>query len=367
MILPSFIYNECVKNGQLQKDEAQQKTVGLLDQLCKKLAYYRPAESSAGLLGTITNIWKKPVEVPKGLYLVGPVGRGKSMLMDLFYNQVPVQHKQRVHFHYFMQNTYKRFHELKKLYPKGGDPVPQLAKEISKNAWLLCFDEFQVNDIADAVLLGRLFQNLFACGVVVVATSNVNLRNLFQNRPGADAFKPFIKILQQNLQEVELFATRDYRTGRPEDEKRWLFPINEENRAILDHVFLRESKGKPVKPSALQVMGRSFIIDETADDVARISFEKLCGSALGAGDYLALAQRFRVLIIDDIVKFNAENLDMIQRFTNLIDVLYEQHVKLYVSAESNYEFLYDQKDRKAFFERTISRLNEMQSQDWAEK
>ncbi|MDI2091062.1 cell division protein ZapE [Commensalibacter oyaizuii] len=363
---PSAVYQQRVRDGVLKHDEAQERVVLLFDQLCKELNIYQPAvhTSNSGLFGSLKSLWQKPVPSPKGIYLVGSVGRGKSMLMDLFYEQTSVQHKLRTHFHVFMQETYKKFHVLKQQSPKGGDPIPDLAKELAQKAWLLCFDEFQVNDIADAVLLGRLFENLFTLGVVVVATSNVKLSQLFQNRPGADAFKPFIKVLQQNLVEVELNAAQDYRLGRAGDEQRWLIPCNDENTAKLDHIFLRESHGKPIKEETLTVMGRSFVVTKAAGDVARFSFEQLCDVVLGVGDYLALAQRFKVLIIDNIPMFNPENVNAIERFTMLIDVLYEQHTKLYVSAAADCEHIYRKEDRRAFFERTISRLNEMQSQSW---
>ncbi|CAI3942979.1 AFG1 superfamily (ZapE) [Commensalibacter communis] len=365
MNLPSNVYQARVKAGTLKQDDAQQKIVLLLDQLCRSLENYQPVVYSAGgMFGTLKSLWKKPEQPPRGLYLVGSVGRGKSMLMDLFYEQVPVQHKIRTHFHIFMQETYKRFHVLKQQSGKGGDPIPDLAKELAQKAWLLCFDEFQVNDIADAVLLGRLFEQLFALGVVVVATSNVNISSLFQNRPGADAFKPFIKILSQQMQEVELNAAQDYRLGRPEDEKRWLVPCNAESKERLNHIFLRESKAQPIKEAALTVMGRSLRIPCAAGDVTRFSFTDLCDVNLGVGDYLALAQRFKTIILDDIPRFNPDNMNVIERFTMLIDVLYEQNVKLYASAAAEFEEIYRKEDRRAFFERTISRLNEMQGQNW---
>ncbi|WP_050798407.1 cell division protein ZapE [Commensalibacter intestini] len=365
MNLPSAVYQERVKAETLKQDAAQQKIVFMLDQLCKSLATYQPAVHSAGgMLGALKSIWQKPVQPPKGLYLVGSVGRGKSMLMDLFYAQVPVQYKIRTHFHIFMQETYKRFHVLKQRSGKGGDPIPTLARELAQKAWLLCFDEFQINDIADAVLLGRLFEQLFALGVVVVATSNVRIKNLFQNRPGADAFKPFIKILSQQMNEVELNAAQDYRLGRSENEQRWLIPCTMHNKEQLDHVFLRESHGVPEKEEMLLVMGRKLNVPHAAGDVARFKFADLCDVALGVGDYLALAQRFKTIILDDIPVFNPENVNVIERFTMLIDVLYEQNVKLYVSAETDFEHIYRKEDRRSFFERTISRLNEMQGQNW---
>ena len=361
----NVLYAQKVKNGELKPDKAQEQIADRLDHLCVELSDYVPEQTNVGgLLNSFKKLWKKPIVKPKGIYLVGPVGRGKSMLMDLFYSQAPVEKKMRTHFHVFMQEVHKKFHALEIQYPKGEDPIPKLAEEIVEKTWLLCFDEFQVNDIADAMILGRLFEYLFKLGVIIVATSNVHIRDLFQNRPGADAFKPFIALLSQNMIELELCSAHDYRLGRKEIETKWLIGCNPENHALLDKVFLQESGGKEGEKTILTVMGRQFIIPCAAGKVARFQFEQLCDAALGAGDYLVLAQKYEVLIIDNIPIFNPENMNVIERFTTLIDVLYERHTILYASAETDWEHIYPEENRAAFFERTVSRLYEMQSLDW---
>lgn len=362
------IYAEKVRKGELKPDRLQQKTVNQLNELCKQLAHYvpTPVSTSHGLLDSFKKFWKKPESETrlKGIYLVGPVGRGKSMMMDLFYQYVPVQYKMRTHFHLFMQGVHKEFHAFKSQNPSGEDPIPHLAQDIVRKAWLLCFDEFQINDIADAMILGRLFEHLFSLGVIIVSTSNVPINQLFQNRPGADAFKPFIELLQQNMVQVEVCSDTDYRLGRAEQEQKWLIGCNQENHDLLNAVFLRESGGVAGKTEILTVMGHQVTVPCAAAKVARFSFSQLCDTALGAGDYLALAQRFSTLIIEDIPRFNPENMNVIERFTTLIDVLYEQHVQLYVSAAADCEDIYSEKDRAFFFARTLSRLHEMQSHDW---
>ncbi len=359
------LYEQKVKDGDLKPDPLQKKIADQLDQLCVKLADYTPVKLEiGGLFKSFKKLWQKPVVKIKGIYLVGPVGRGKSMLMDLFYSQAPVQKKMRTHFHVFMQKVHKKFHALELENPKGEDPIPKLAEDIVRKTWLLCFDEFQINDIADAMILGRLFEHLFNLGVVIVATSNVHMEGLFQNRPGADAFKPFIVLLQQNMDELELCSDHDYRLGRKEIKTKWLIGCNQKNHDILDQVFLQESGGKQGQQVELTVMGHVFIISCAAGKVAKFQFQYLCDTALGAGDYLALTQKYKVLIIENIPVFNPENMDVIERFTTLIDVLYEQHTILYVSAETDWDHIYPKENRAAFFERTISRLYEMQSQDW---
>ncbi|NVN41776.1 cell division protein ZapE, partial [Ameyamaea chiangmaiensis] len=329
---------------------------------------YRPAPPQAragGLLGSLkARLAKPPPPRPRGVYMVGQVGRGKSMLMDLFFALAPVPHKRRVHFHAFMQETHKRLHAMKAADPSLRDPIPPLARAIAADAWLLCFDEFQVNDITDAMILGRLFEYLFDQGVVVVATSNTRPGDLFQNRPGADAFRPFIAILQRELDTIELDSPNDYRRGREETGRIWLVPPDARAERELDRIFERESAGSPVQPVVLDVMGRAFDVPVAAGDVARFDFEHLCDRALGAGDYLALAQRFRVLIVDGVPRLGPDNFDVARRFITLVDTLYEQKVRFYASAEDVPDRLYERGEGAVAFERTASRLEEMRSDTW---
>ena len=305
-----------------------------------------------------------PPDQPNGLYIVGEVGRGKSMLMDLFFAAADVRRKQRIHFHRFMQNVHARFHAFRRANPEIDDPIPPLADSIAAEAALLCFDEFQVNDIADAMILGRLFQALFDRGVVVVATSNIAPDDLFKGQPGRDAFLPFIALIKQRLDVVTMDAGRDFRRERLRGMRTWLVPADARADRELDRAFAELTGGAEGKPETLWVMGRSFVVPLAAEGVARCDFDLLCGTALGAGDYLALAQRFHTLILDGIPRLSPDNYDKARRFIVLIDTLYDHRVKLLASADAMPDQLYQRGENARMFERTASRLDEMQSQDW---
>jgi cell division protein ZapE len=363
---PLAAYDHGVAAGVLHPDPEQRRGAVRLDVLWRALGAYAPPPSArAGVLGGLRARFAKPAVKPHGVYIVGQVGRGKSMLMDLFFALTPTAHKRRVHFHAFMQETHKRLHAMKIADPSLHDPIPPLARAIAADAWLLCFDEFQVNDITDAMILGRLFAFLFAQGVIIVATSNTRPGDLFQNRPGADAFKPFIAILQRELDTIELDSLHDYRRGREEGARSWIVPPDARAEAELDRVFARFSLGQPVHAEALEVMGRRLVVPVAAGDVARFDFAPLCDRALGPGDYLALARRFPVLIIDGIPRLGPENFDVARRFITLVDALYEQKVKLYASAQDIPDRLYEHGEGAGAFERTASRLEEMRGAEWA--
>jgi cell division protein ZapE len=302
--------------------------------------------------------------VPTGLYLVGEVGRGKSMLMDLFFDTAEVVRKERIHFHRFIQNVHARFHEYRRVHPDVSDPIPPLADQIATVSALLCFDEFQVNDIADAMILGRLFQALFDRGVVVVTTSNTAPDNLFKGQPGRDAFLPFIALIKQRLELVEMNGARDYRRERLRGLRTWHVPADAMASRALDEAFERLTGGASPQPVDLEVMGRSLRIETAADGVARCDFDFLCNHAYGAGDYLAIARSFHTLILDRIPRLSPDNYDAARRFIVLVDTLYDQRVKLIASAEAQPDQLYQRGENAKMFERTASRLDEMQSEEW---
>jgi cell division protein ZapE len=286
------------------------------------------------------------------------------MLMDLFFVFADVRRKQRIHFHRFMQTIHARFHAFRRANPDIDDPIPPLADSVAADAALLCFDEFQVNDIADAMILGRLFQALFERGVVVVATSNVAPDDLFKGQPGRDAFLPFIALIKRRLDVVMMDAGRDFRRLRMRELRTWLVPADARADRELDHAFAELTGGAEGKPETLWVMGHGFVVPLAAEGVARCDFDLLCGTALGAGDYLALAARFHTLILDGIPRLSADNYDRARRFIVLIDTLYEHRVKLIASADAMPDQLYQRGENARMFERTASRLDEMQSQDW---
>jgi cell division protein ZapE len=365
--LPAF--RAMVAAGELAPDPSQDVAAERLQTLWTRLCGYDPRPRAANSQGLFARLLRRnePVdERPNGLYLVGEVGRGKSMLMDLFFAAAQVRRKQRTHFHRFMQNVHARFHALKRANPDMDDPIPRLADQIAADAALLCFDEFQVNDIADAMILGRLFQALFDRGVVVVATSNVAPDDLFKGQPGRDAFLPFIDLLKQRLDVLMMDAGRDFRRSRLRGMRTWLVPADARADCELDRAFAELTGDADAKSETLRVMGRGFVVPLAAEGVARCDFEKLCGEALGAGDYLALASRYHTLILDGIPRLTPDNYDKARRFIILIDTLYDRRVKLLASADAMPDQLYQRGENARMFERTASRLDEMQSQDWLE-
>ena len=369
---PLAAYRQLLAQELLDPDPEQQRVAARLDELYEALR----AQSAGGrgvpssrLLGL--GRWfaraASPMARPRGVYIVGQVGRGKSMLMDLFFAVAPVPCKRRVHFHRFMQEVHSKLHAMKRAHPDLADPIPPLATSIAADASLLCFDEFQVNDIADAMILGRLFDALFARGVVVVATSNTRPEDLFQNRPGADAFKPFIAIIRRELDTLFLDSPRDYRRGGLRGIPTWHVPADRRADARLDLAFRRLCGAAEIVPVILTVMGRAVRVEQAAGTVARFAFDELCGRPLGAGDYLALATRFETLVLDHVPRLGPENFDVARRFVVLVDALYEQKVKLVASAADQPDRIYRRGEGADAFERTASRLEEMQSQAYLDQ
>ncbi|MCQ8241891.1 cell division protein ZapE [Rhizosaccharibacter radicis] len=356
-------YRRRLALGILDEDPEQRRAAERLDMLWRELDGYRPARADAG--GRRGGLWgllrRSPPPPPRGVYLVGQVGRGKSMLMDLFFDHAPVDRKRRIHFHRFMQDSHAAVHRLKRERPELSDPIPPLADSVASEASLLCFDEFQVNDIADAMILGRLFEALFARGVVVVATSNIVPDQLFQNRPGADAFKPFIAQIKAAMDTLVLDSPRDYRRGNARGSETWLVPADARADAALDQAFLRLCDGEAPHPETLTVMGRPVPVPRAASGVARFDFDELCDRNLGAGDYLAIARRFPALVIDGVPRLGPENFDVARRFIVLVDALYESKVKLLASAADQPDRIYERGEGAFAFERTASRLEEMRS------
>jgi cell division protein ZapE len=364
---PLPAYQDLIANGSLAADPPQAMAVERLQDLWERLRDYDPKPVPAtggGLLSRLLRRRHAEEYEPTGLYLVGEVGRGKSMLMDLFFDTAQVRRKKRIHFHRFMQTVHARFHAYKRAHPEVTDPIPPLADEIAAESALLCFDEFQVNDIADAMILGRLFQALFDRGVVVVTTSNTAPDDLFKGQPGRDAFLPFIALIKQRLELLVMNGARDYRRERMRGLRTWLVPADEMSRQELDKAFRRVTGGSAIRPVTLTVMGRDLVAAQVSDGVARFDFDSLCNTALGAGDYLAIATNFHTLILDDIPRLSPENYDQARRFIVLVDTLYDQRVKLIASAAAPPDQLYQHGKNAKMFERTASRLDEMQSEDW---
>ncbi len=380
---PLPAYRARIAAGRLSADPAQARAAEVLQDLWRRTRGYDPhpeePEERGGFFGRFLR--RKPVApeeapsgTPMGLYLVGEVGRGKSMLMDLFFDCAEVRRKKRQHFHQFMQDVHRRIHAWKKqqgeAFPRrdmrDADPIPPLADAITDEAALLCFDEFQVHDIADAMILGRLFQALFARGTVVVATSNTAPDDLFRGRPGRDAFLPFIALIKRRLDVLVLDAARDYRRDRIRALPTWHVPADARAEIALDRAFTELTGENHGEPMRLTLLGRSLEVPQAARGVARFDFDALCGKPLGPADYLALATHFHTLIVDAVPRLGPENFDKARRFITLVDALYEHRVKLVASAAAVPDALYEQGENAAMFARTASRLNEMQSRDWLE-
>ena len=370
---PLEAYRQKLAAGELATDPAQALAAERLQSLWRRLVGYQPQSPAPdrGFWDRLRPGRKRPDDIPDsyphGLYIVGEVGRGKSMLMDLFFAAATVPKKRRIHFHQFMQEAHARIHAWRRephrlADPHSDDPIPPLADRIASEAWLLCFDEFQVNDIADAMILGRLFKALFARGVVVVATSNVRPDDLFAGQPGRDAFAPFIELLKQYLDLLVLEGDRDFRRKRLNRLPRWHVPADSRADVALDDAFAALTGGVPAHPERLQVMGRTLLVPLAANGAARFDFEALCGQPLGAGDYLALATHYRALVLDAVPRLSPDNYDRARRFITLVDALYDHRVKLVASADATPDELYARGEGAAAFQRTASRLEEMASQ-----
>jgi cell division protein ZapE len=287
------------------------------------------------------------------------------MLMDLFFGAAQVARKRRVHFHRFMQEAHARVHGWRRANPQGDDPIPPLADAIAAEAALLCLDELQITDIADALILGRLFEALFQRGVVVVVTSNTPPGRLFEGQPGRDAFLPFIALLQQRLDLLVLDGPRDWRRGGLAGAPRWLVPADARARAALDAVFRTLSAGAVAAPERLTVMGRRLDVPCAAGGVARFDFPALCAQPLGPGDYLALATHFEALVLDAIPLLGERRRDETRRFIILVDALYDHRVQLFAAAAAPPDALCPDGEWAGAFARTASRLVEMQAEAWA--
>jgi cell division protein ZapE len=350
-------YQKLIADGQIEADAAQGAAVAALERLYLALQKYQSG-------GWLQKISLKKNAAPQGLYIYGAVGRGKSMLMDLFFALAPIAKKRRVHFHAFMQETHARIHEFRQANPKAGDPMPAVAKAIADEVTLLCFDELQVKDIADASILGRLFALLLEAGIVVVATSNRHPDELYKGGLNQHRFLPFIEFLKQRHDVHELAAERDFRLARLTAAPVWFTPCGPRARKNLDERFDTLTQGVAVAPVTLALKGRSLNVPRAAGGVARMGFDALCVEARGAGDYLALAARFHTLVLDNVPLLEPQKKNEAVRFVTLIDALYEAKVKLIASADGLPQKLYPSGDEAFEFERTVSRLMEMQSRDY---
>ena len=357
--------------GEIHADPVQEKVVQRLqavyDQLAALAGHPAPRPGLFARLGLAPRA--KPPAGPHGLYIWGPVGRGKSMLMDLFFHDAPVAKKRRVHFHEFMLEVQERLHRRREMLaakgaPPEADTIVPIAREIASEARLLCFDEFQVSNIADAMILARLFETLFDEGITVVATSNRKPDDLYKDGLQRERFLPFIDLIKERLEILELGGDHDYRLDRLRNFDVYLTPAGAWATAKLDEAFRALSGGTDGQPRVLRTQGRDVEIPRAAPGVGMAHFLDWCAKPMGAADFLCIADHFHTVIVADIPRMGPDSRDKAVRFITMIDTFYEKKVKFICSAATAPTGLYVEGDGAFEFERTVSRLMEMQSPEY---
>jgi cell division protein ZapE len=359
---PMAAYRALRQQGRLDPDAAQQFAVERLQSLYRALLHYQPEHGFRGWLARFGLAEDHSAPAPLGLYLCGPVGRGKSMLMDLFFAAVPQQRKWRVHFHAFMLDVHERVEHERRAHTR--DPFANVAADIAAQATLLCLDELQVDDIADAMILERLFKALFDAGIVMVTTSNQAPEELYPHGLHRDRFLPFIALLQRKLHVLHLDNGRDYRLARMVGRRVYHTPLGETAHRELEASFAELTGGQLGRRMSLVVKGRELVMPRAAENVAWFGFDDLCAKPLAAADYLAIARRFAAVIIEGIPRLGPEQRNEARRFNILIDTLYEARTLLVVSAAVPPNEIYTFGDGIFEFQRTVSRLIEMQSAEY---
>jgi cell division protein ZapE len=350
-------YAERIAAGAVKADAGQTAVVDRLAQLADQLVTVAPR--SAGLFAKLRK--SAPPAAPKGVYVWGDVGRGKTMLMDLFYAEAAAAPKRRVHFHAFMQDVHARLHAARKV---ARDPIAPVAEELAREARLLCLDEMQIADIADAMIVGRLFEALFVKGVTLVMTSNLPPEELYRDGLNRQLFLPFIALLRQRLDVVALSGDTDYRQGRVKAHETFVTPLGLAADARIEELWKRLTDVEHGEPMTIDVVGRTLHVPEAAHGCGRFSFADLCAKPLGPPDYLAIAHNFRIVFVEHIPALAKAQRNEAKRFVMLIDTLYDARVKLVASSAVQPEQIYPAGDHAFEFQRTASRLREMQSASW---
>jgi cell division protein ZapE len=359
-----------VASGELKPDPAQQAMARRFDRLLSEVRAQRPARKSSALGWLFASRKPETVSAPKGLYLYGGVGRGKTMLMDMFFDLAPVKRKRRAHFHEFMADVHDRIHKHRQKLKAGetrqADPVPPVAASLIDEARLLCFDEFSVTDIADAMILSRLFVELFQRGCILVATSNVEPDNLYKDGLNRSLFLPFVDLLKQYVEIVPLDSMTDYRLEKDSGLPVFRYPLSPEADMAMDAAWRRETGGAPVQAETISFRGRSIPVPRAAGRAARFSFSDLCERPLGAADYLEILSHYDTLFVDHVPLLGAEKRNETKRFINLVDTIYDHRARLFASAAAAPEdLLVTRKGTEGFeFDRTVSRLIEIRSTEY---
>jgi cell division protein ZapE len=362
-------YAVSVAAGRLEYDDGQRAVVEKLAGLEARIAERRLAHKSSAL-GWLFPSRERALAPIKGLYLYGDVGRGKTMLMDFFFENSPVTRKRRAHFHEFMLDVHERVYPVRQSMKlgehAGTDPIKLVADQLAEEAWLLCFDEFHVTDIADAMILGRLFAQLFERGIVMVATSNVPPEELYKDGLNRALFVPFIELLKARMDVVRLDARTDFRLEKLGGQPVWYVPADAASDASLDDAWQRLTAGEQGAAQELPLKGRSIHVPRAYRGMARFSFHDLCEQPLAAADYLRIAREYHTIILDRIPVMTYDDRNAAKRFIILIDTLYDMNVKLIASAAAAPDALYraDEGFEALEFKRTASRLVEMRSQDY---
>jgi cell division protein ZapE len=360
-------YQALISSGAIEPDAAQAEVADGLAALERRLATYKPVRKQ-GLLGRLFG--DKDEAPPRGLYVHGEVGRGKTMLMDLFFQASPITHKRRAHFHEFMAEVHERIYGYRQEISHGalanGDVIALTAQAIFDEAWLLCFDEFHVTDIADAMILGRLFAKLFELGTVVVATSNVAPDDLYKGGLNRALFLPFIAQIEEHMDVMRLDARTDFRLEKLTGVKMWLVPDDDDASSALNKAWTKMTGNAPCKPREISIKGRILHVPCSSHGVARFTFADLCEQPLAASDYLRLARDYHTILVDHVPVMDYPERNAAKRFITLIDTLYDNAVKLMASAAADPLSLYlaTEGNEANEFKRTSSRLIEMSSESY---
>jgi len=356
----SRCYRTEVDAGRLRSDPDQEAALRALHTLEEALTR-RPNAGEGGRLARLLGR-RRPIATPRGVYLWGGVGRGKTMLMDLFFNSAAVERKRRVHFHDFMLETHRRLHAARvRSGGRGDDVVSDLARAVAEETRLLCFDEFHVEDVADAMILGRLFTAVMEAGTVVVATSNHPPEDLYKDGLQRPLFMPFVALLRERTEVVRLGGSVDHRLNRLIGADLYLTPLGPGTTEAMDALFSTLTDGARPTPLRLPLQGRSVEVPRAARDTARFTFDEICGRPLGAADHIAIASRFHAVMVDDVPVLTEEMRNEAKRLITLVDVLYERRVRLILSAAAPIDRLHTGRTHAFEFTRTASRLMEMRS------
>jgi cell division protein ZapE len=354
-------YRRLQAEGKVAPDSAQALAVEKLQILTNRLARYTPPAST----DFFSFFTRRRGEVPKGLYVFGAVGRGKTMLMDLFYQTVAIGQKRRAHFHEFMADVHARLAIARS--EAKEDPILSVARMIAAEAKILCLDELFVIDIADATILSRLFSTLFDAGTVVIVTSNVHPRDLYKNGRNRDLFMPFIDLVEENMELLQLEAARDYRLEQLGNSALYFCPADAAAKAAMDALWHKLTFGEPCHAEILTVLGHELLVPAASFGAARFPFASLFERSFGAQDYIALTRHYHTIFVDSIPVLGRAQRDAARRFITFIDTLYDRHTGFVASADAEPDALYRTGDGAEHFERTASRLIEMRTEEYLSK